>query len=88
MTAGSQAPRWGCGWEEQLSEDPNAPGLPGARGCCVSRGLSQQSSTFLTPGTDFVDDKFFKDWGAWGWGEEWFLDNLRALHLLHTLFLI
>ena len=42
-----------------------------------------RSPTFLTPRTDFVDD-FSTDWG---WGEGWFQDDSRALHLLCTFFL-
>lgn len=42
-----------------------------------------QSSTFAELGQIALEDNFSKDWGrARGWGEEWFLDNSIALHLL------
>ena len=44
----------------------------------------QWSSTFLAPGTGFVEDSFSMDGGGVGW----FGDNSRELHLWCTLFLI
>ena len=46
--------------------------------------LIQQSPTFLSPGTGFMEDSFSVDPGGWGC----FGDDLRALHVLCTLFLL
>ena len=46
--------------------------------------LEQQSPTFLTPGTSFLEDSFSMD----GVREEWFWDDLNVLHLLYTLLLL
>ena len=47
--------------------------------------LNQQSSTFLAPGTGFVEDNFTMDWLA---GGGWFQDDLSTSHLLSTSFLL
>ena len=46
--------------------------------------LIQRSPTFLSPGTGFMEDSFSMDPGGWGC----FGDDLRALHVLCTLFLL
>ena len=43
--------------------------------------LSQQSPTFLAPGTSFIEDNFSKDRGQ---GNGWFQDDSSILHLLCT----
>ena len=48
------------------------------------KGLAlQQSSTLLAIGTGCVEDNFSMDW-SWGWLQ----DDIRALHLLCSLFLL
>ena len=46
--------------------------------------LEQWSPTFLVSGSSFMQDNFSTDWGCKGW----FQDDLSALHLLCTLFLL
>ena len=46
--------------------------------------LKQGSPTFLVPGTSFGEDYFPMD----RWEKGWFQDDLSALYLLYTLFLL
>ena len=46
--------------------------------------LMQRSPTFLTPGTDSMEDSFSTDWGM---GGGWFQNDSSGLHLLCSLFL-
>ena len=50
----------------------------------LKRILWKWSTTFLAPGTSFMEDNFSLDHG---W-EGWFGDDSSALHLSHTLFLL
>ena len=45
--------------------------------------IDQGPPAFLAPGTDFMEDNFSTDLGG-----GWFQDDLSALHLLCTLFLL
>ena len=45
--------------------------------------LKPQASTFLAPGTCFLEDDFFMDWVG-----GWFQDDSSTLHLSCTLFLL
>ena len=51
----------------------------------LTKALKQRSPTFLAPGTSFMEDSFFTDWGRSGGQLQ---GNSSALHLLGSLFLL
>ena len=60
--AASEQGTWSVILQRQASDSVGAVGTQ----ICLVSSLNQQSSTFLAPGTGFVEDNFTMDWGVSG----------------------